>query len=548
MILSAVRDEVAVSWNGELLTVLPESARPEVVPLIEAGIDELRAAGFTVVVSRPEGDPMLLLEHLGNKHDQKSHARKGAGRPQSTRLKEQLKTLDADLRTIRGAERIVAIDPATGKVTLDKGGPGTAVEITLEDDIAMMGTVATHNHPTGWNEPPGTAAANGVSFSSDDMMTAWRAGVAEMRVAAPGATYTLKPGTDATWGTVTAAQLALRKAPPGGPPGALDAHLAAREQVRAIVTGGAELSTFNTIGRHDAQIQNEFWGGIHSGTLTVKQAMATHHEELARRVSAELGWEYSIERTPRYVDPMSLNEAIAALEQRIRLLEHPGHSSQKVHGRRGAGPTDTDAMGNAPVLVALSTMGSSSGALDTMGKVLAANGFLTDNPAARAASAAQVSDEIRHLDIERGNLIFPNGAVYRGPLGTENRSEVPAGLQQFASIDIHNHPSGASLSPTDVMVFDTRVPKQEVRVVSTTADYSLTAPGGWGSQDRYMEVANDTYRRVASDPWSTGVQKSNQFWADVAPQMGWQLTARQQPSATPRLDAIFTTTSSLPQP
>ena len=79
--------------------------------------------------------PVRLIEHPGHR-DQKVHGRRGSGPPD---LKEQLDKLDAGLRTIRGAERIVAIDPKTGKVTLNKGNDGTAVTLTLQDDIALAG-------------------------------------------------------------------------------------------------------------------------------------------------------------------------------------------------------------------------------------------------------------------------------------------------------------------------------------------------------------------------------------------------------------------------
>ncbi len=273
-----------------------------------------------------------LLEHPGGAgHKQKSHGRKGEGA--APNLDKQLAELDAGLRTVRGAERLVAIDPGTGKVVLDKGQGGTAVELTQADDVALAGTVATHNHPIGWESPEGSVGRNGSAFSPDDLMTASRTGVAEMRVVAPGSTYTMRNASDQKWGQVTADDAAGN-------------------------TGEARILDQNRtvqIMEVNRRVETAMWGEISKGTLTPVQAQAIHHEVLGHATAAKFGWEFTVERTPSYVDPgvkatdfvtPELGQGTAWLNEAnlveriatevVRLLEHPGHSNQKTHGRRGS--------------------------------------------------------------------------------------------------------------------------------------------------------------------------------------------------------------------
>jgi hypothetical protein len=501
----------------------------------------------------PRLSEAALLEH-GN-HNQKSHGRRGAGAGVSS---EQIAKLDAELRTIRGAERLVALDPATGEVKLDIGDTGNKVGLTLKDDLAIAGSIASHNHPLGWENPEGSMLRNGSGPSTDDLMTAWRAGPAEMRIVGPTQTFSVKAGKD-TWGEYTRDQANVerlnREANAKTPWD--DDHDAARERHARAATQfimGANRNEYvrlNELNEIDYAVRTDFMARINQGTLTPARASAAHHEEVLIRAAEKYGWEVEITREPSWVDP---NGPTSALGE-ARLLEHPGHGNQKVHGRRG-GITVEGGGDRQGMLEVLAQMGSDPQSLGTMGKILEANGVLTSNPAAVAASATRVGNELRHLPVEQAALIFPNGDVYKGPLGTSNRSEIPAGLQQFASVDIHNHPSGSAPSPTDINVFDSRVPKTEVRVVTPDGDYSITpGPNGWGDQRTYERTANEVYGGIVNDPanlFATGVQQSMQFWEGTAPAMGWSFTSPRSSTSRadsfPALDAIFTTTSSLPQP
>lgn len=269
-----------------------------------------------------ETTPLLmvrLVEHPGHP-DQKVHGRKGAG-PDHT---EQLSKLDAELRTIRGAERIVAIDPKSGKVVFDKGADGAAIELTYANDVAIAGTIATHNHPIGWDSPAGSVPANGSSFSKDDMATAWRTGVAEMRVAAPGGTYTLKNKSDPSWGVVT------RDA---GKPDT--AHKA----------GVLDMTRENALHELNIKVETKMWSHINDGTITPVQAGAIHGEILGHAAAAKFGWDYSLTRTSSWADP-GVDAADFAILTEARLLEHPGHGDQKSHGRRGGVDVEGTKLGN----------------------------------------------------------------------------------------------------------------------------------------------------------------------------------------------------------
>ena len=307
-----------------------------------------------------------LLEHPGH-GDQKVHGRRGAGAPD---LKGQISKLDTELRGIRGAERLVCIDPKTGKVTLDKGADGFQVALTHHDDLAMAGTIASHNHPRGWGEPHGSLGRNGSGPSQDDLMTAWRSGPAEMRIVGPTQTFSVKQGTDKTWGSMTAAKEQVNQDIRRGK--VTDMTPSSHADMR-------ELAVSTSLFTHDSAIRREFMADISAGRKTPQQAEAMHHEELLHRAANEFGWEVTVTREASWIDPatrgpgqvdrwgeptfvpppahpsgsmagMSWNQqtmtwsATESIDRRVarelvatavRLMEHPGHGNQKVHGRRG---------------------------------------------------------------------------------------------------------------------------------------------------------------------------------------------------------------------
>ena len=106
-------------------------------------------------------------------------------------------------------ERLLALDPA-GRVLLYLRGTGSRVPLPIDEHGRTRGSVMqrlagarclTHNHPVEGDRPIGG------TLSLSDIVLAQRFEIAELRVAAPEASYSLRPTGeakwDATWVTAT---------------------------------------------------------------------------------------------------------------------------------------------------------------------------------------------------------------------------------------------------------------------------------------------------------------------------------------------------------
>lgn len=88
-------------------------------------------------------------------------------------------------------ETLIAIDPKTGKVVMNKPGDKYAVAISYDEFQKLKGTIVTHNHPATELED-GNKIARDVSFSGPDIATAMVAGLSEIRVVTGNSRYSMK--------------------------------------------------------------------------------------------------------------------------------------------------------------------------------------------------------------------------------------------------------------------------------------------------------------------------------------------------------------------
>lgn len=92
-------------------------------------------------------------------------------------------------------ERLVVIDPETGKIKAKIDGDETSVAIP--DISKLKGSIVTHNHPDQ-GFPPGDPRAAGISFSPADIAVACYGEVAQVRAVSPGYRYSMSP-PDGGW-------------------------------------------------------------------------------------------------------------------------------------------------------------------------------------------------------------------------------------------------------------------------------------------------------------------------------------------------------------
>ena len=134
------------------------------------------------------------VRHLGNAHNQKDHAGKrgssdGNAGVAAARAKED------EIRNITTHEELYAFDAQTGDLVFSKLGSTedkAHIEITAFERSLLKDTIATHNHPLGWESSSVTIGRNGYSFSKDDVVFAVNADLAEIRAVSPGYRYSLK--------------------------------------------------------------------------------------------------------------------------------------------------------------------------------------------------------------------------------------------------------------------------------------------------------------------------------------------------------------------
>lgn len=141
--------------------------------------------GLSAVVVEHEGRRLLVLgagtealKHLAGQHNQQSHGRgRGAG------------AADAQVQTIAGVESQIAELPTEhaagidnqGNLLFQKAGGESEVNLSYDELAITRGGVFTHNHPAG------------VSFSVDDVQTAWRFGFAQMRAVTTQHVHIVEP-------------------------------------------------------------------------------------------------------------------------------------------------------------------------------------------------------------------------------------------------------------------------------------------------------------------------------------------------------------------
>jgi len=91
-------------------------------------------------------------------------------------------------------ERIVVIDPKSGRVPLRKDGDERYVTVSHGEGQAMRGKIVTHNHPNVYGGKPGSELHKGLSFSDADVNLACVVDAAEVRaVSTGGYTHSIKP-------------------------------------------------------------------------------------------------------------------------------------------------------------------------------------------------------------------------------------------------------------------------------------------------------------------------------------------------------------------
>lgn len=90
-------------------------------------------------------------------------------------------------------EKVVSIDPSTGKTVFSKVGNKTSVYIPDLTVSKLKGTVVTHNHPNVLGFDKSDPQYKGFSFSEADIELACVADLSEMRAVSAGYRHSMKP-------------------------------------------------------------------------------------------------------------------------------------------------------------------------------------------------------------------------------------------------------------------------------------------------------------------------------------------------------------------
>ena len=104
---------------------------------------------------------------------------------------EKVIGIENKIRMNKDFETLVAVDK-NGNVVVDKRGEAFQVKINQAESIAVKDCVITHNHPRGWQAKEDTLGRIGNSFSIDDIKTAIKDDVAEIRAVTPLYTFSMK--------------------------------------------------------------------------------------------------------------------------------------------------------------------------------------------------------------------------------------------------------------------------------------------------------------------------------------------------------------------
>lgn len=182
-------------------------------------------------------------------------------------IAKRLKLVEDDIRGITDREDMVAIDN-DGKVITRIRGEATSVGISPEVAVRLRGATITHNHPT-WRYAPDDPRLQGRSFSLPDISAATQLDLGEMRAAAPGYTYSLKPGKNG-WGNYP-------------------------------------LMIQPTYTKHAVLTHMELSKAIREGKKTANQAEAEFQGMIVQRVAKDMGWTYTEQK--RSITAMERNKA-----------------------------------------------------------------------------------------------------------------------------------------------------------------------------------------------------------------------------------------------
>ena len=115
-------------------------------------------------------------------------------------LAEAIEEKEAELRQIKDHEVSVVFD-ALGNIALEVSGVASSVDLSpYLDQIRSTGAATlVHNHPLGWQYPPGDARHAGSSFSPEDIRTACFAELTEIRAVGPRRIYSMSPSLGSSW-------------------------------------------------------------------------------------------------------------------------------------------------------------------------------------------------------------------------------------------------------------------------------------------------------------------------------------------------------------
>jgi hypothetical protein len=214
---------------------------PSILSKVQKGQEANKIADFGITsIIKPENERTLIQA----KWDEQ-------------KLYNEIRKTEDEIRMNKKFETAVAFD-TSGNIVLDKRGEASFVQLNGTDMDRLKDTVFTHNHPRGWGYPEKSLGRIGNSFSSQDIYTAIKANVQEMRAVTPHYTFSMKR-PESGWGDIN--------------------------------------SVRNIIESENNKLSNEMWKGINSGIFKPERASAIHFHILWKRVSKKMNWNYSKSKT-----------------------------------------------------------------------------------------------------------------------------------------------------------------------------------------------------------------------------------------------------------
>lgn len=167
---------------------------------------------------------------------------------------------EAEIRMNKRHETAIVFNK-DGGIVLDKDGQSRHVALTVEECGKLKNTVMTHNHPSGWSYPENSIRRIGNSFSKDDILTAVRWDLSEIRAVTPNYTFVLKR-PEKGWG----------------------------------VTPDDFLGTHRSIDKSIREEGDAYVGKMGYSESSCDRASIVHFHKLNKRLAKKFGWEYSKHR------------------------------------------------------------------------------------------------------------------------------------------------------------------------------------------------------------------------------------------------------------